>query len=51
MFLSVDIFAGVRVGNGPRKPITIFSKTTSARYPVKKYILLCPTISVIAIKE
>jgi hypothetical protein len=51
MFIAVGIFAGVRAGNRAQKPITLFFKTTCARYPVKRYIPFYITISVIAIKE
>ena len=51
MFLEVHIFVGIRARNRSRNAVKLLSKTTFARYPLKKYIPFGYVISAIAIRE
>jgi len=51
MFLEVHISVCMRARNKSQNVITLLSKTTFARYPLKKYMPFGSVISVIAIRE
>ncbi|MCX5806555.1 MAG: hypothetical protein NT010_10895 [Proteobacteria bacterium] len=45
MFSETDIFAFIKTRNRSKNSITIFFRTTSAKYPIKSYVPLCHVIS------
>lgn len=51
MFSVLNMYAGVKATRGSQNLIAILIETTSAKYPIKKYIPFCSIISASAIRE